>query len=95
MEAFDILRRPIVTEKSTIMHEGGRYTFEVATSATKLQIKWAVERAFPDVNVVKVNTLNMRGKVKRFGGRVHRKPSWKKAFVTLAAGQSITIFEGV
>lgn len=94
MNSFDILRRPIVTEKSTAQQERGRYTFEVDPRATKLQIKEAVQRAF-EVDVVKVNTMNFRGKRKRFGPRFAQKKSWKKAVVTLAPGGSITIFEGV
>jgi len=94
MNSFDILRRPIITERSTMLQERGRYVFEVATGSTKLQIKEAVEEAF-DVKVVKVNTMNVRGKTKRFGPREMLARSWKKAVVTLQAGDSITIFEGV
>ena len=94
MHTFDILRRPVITEKSTDMQEEGRYTFEVPPEATKHQIKWAVEEAF-SVRVVKVNTMNVKGKRKRFGPRVTLQKSWKKALVTLAPGQTITIFEGV
>ena len=91
---LDILRRPLITEKSTSLQEDGRYVFEVSMSATKHQIKSAVEDAF-DVKVVKVNTMNVKGKPKRYGPRVVSKKSWKKAIVTLASGDSITIFEGV
>ncbi|MCH8108763.1 MAG: 50S ribosomal protein L23 [Chloroflexi bacterium] len=94
MHTFDILRRPVITEKSTDMQEEGRYTFEVAIEATKHQIKWAVEEAF-SVRVIKVNTMNVKGKRKKFGPRVTLQKSWKKALVTLAPGQTITIFEGV
>ena len=94
MNAFDILRRPIVTEKSTDMQERGRYVFEVMPEATKLQIKEAVERAF-EVRVLKVNTMRNRGKKKRYGPRTVQLRSWKKAIVVLAPGDSITIFEGV
>ena len=94
MHILDTLRRPIITEKSTLMQESGRYSFEVATSATKLQIKRAVEEAF-GVRVIKVNTMNVRGKRKRYGPRTSILPSRKKALVTLAPGQTITIFEGV
>mgnify|MGYP001078152543 CR=1 FL=1 len=94
MQVFDIIRRPVVTEKSTLLQEQGRYTFEVAPSATKLQIKQAVEEAF-NVEVVRVNTMNVRGKMKRFGPRLAAKPAWKKAIVQLAPGNTITIFEGV
>ncbi|MFL2761671.1 MAG: 50S ribosomal protein L23 [Dehalococcoidia bacterium] len=93
--SYNILRKPVVTEKSTrIMESSNRYTFEVLPSATKLQVKKAVEQAF-GVNVVHVNTMNIRGKRKRYGPRFSIKPSRKKAIVTIADGQSITIFEGV
>ena len=94
MQTFDILRRPVITEKSTDMQDRGRYVFEVAPEATKHQIKRAVEEAF-DVNVLKVNTMNVRGKRKRYGPKFTARPSKKKAIVTLAQGDSITIFEGV
>ena len=94
MQGYDILRRPIITEKSTDMQESGRYVFEVSPSATKHQIQRAVMEAF-DVKVIKVNTMNVRGKRKRFGPRTTAKRSWKKAIVTLAQGDTITIFEGV
>ena len=94
MNASSILLRPVITEKTTDMQERGRYTFEVALGSTKLDIKQAVQTVF-SVDVVKVNTMNIRGKRKRFGPRLAARPSRKKAIVTLAAGQSITIFEGV
>ena len=94
MNMTDILLRPIVTEKTTDLQERGRYTFEVAPGATKLQVKQAVEATF-GVNVIKVNTMNGKGKRKRFGPRLVARRSRKKAVVTVAAGQSITIFEGV
>ncbi len=76
------------------MQDEGRYVFEVATGATKYQIRRAVQDAF-DVTVTKVNTMNMRGKSKRYGPRATLQKSWKKAIVTLAPGDTITIFEGV
>ena len=94
MHSFEILRKPIVTEKSTDMQVRGRYVFEVAPKANKHEIKRAVEEVF-DVTVVKVNTMNVRGKGKRYGPRVVAKRSWKKAIVTLAPNNTITIFEGV
>jgi large subunit ribosomal protein L23 len=94
MQTLDILRKPIITEKSTYMQERGRYVFEVSPSATKLQIKEAVQEAF-DVTVLKVNTMNLRGKAKRYGPKRVMQRSWKKAIVTLAPGDTITIFEGV
>ncbi len=94
MNASQVLLRPVLTEKTTEMQEGGRYTFEVARSATKLEVKRAVETTF-GVDVVKVNTMNVKGKRKRFGPRLVAQKPRKKAVVTVAAGQSITIFEGV
>ena len=94
MDSFDVLKRPVITEKSTLFQEMGRYVFEVAPKATKHEIKRAVEQIF-DVKVLKVNTMNVRGKSKRFGPRNAVQPSWKKAIVKLAPGDTITIFEGV
>ncbi len=94
MHALQILKRPIITEKSTDLQDQGRYAFEVAPSANKHDIKRAVELAF-QVKVVKVNTMNVRGKRKRLGPRTTKPRGWKKALVTLAAGETITIFEGV
>jgi len=94
MHPLDILRKPIITEKSTEMQEGGRYTFEVAPRANKYQIRHAVEEAF-DVSVIRVNTMTVRGKTRRYGPRIASRPAWKKAIVTLKAGDTITIFEGV
>ena len=94
MNASEVLLRPVLTEKTTEMQESGRYTFEVARAATKLQGKRAVEEAF-DVDVVKVNTMNVKGKRKRFGPKFVAQRPRKKAVVTIASGQSITIFEGV
>ena len=94
MHTLQILRRPVITEKSTDLQDQGRYAFEVAPSATKHDIKRAVELAF-QVKVVKVNTMNVHGKRKRLGPRTTKPRAWKKALVTLAAGETITIFEGV
>ena len=94
MRSLEVLRRPIITEKSTEMQERGRYVFEVAPEASKHQVKQAVEEAF-GVSVVKVNTMNVKGKRKRYGPRLAQQRSWKKAVVTLASGETITIFEGV
>ena len=94
MNSADVLRRPIITEKSTLMQERGRYVFEVDTHANKHQIKRAVEEAF-SVDVLRVNTMNVHGKRKRYGPRLTPRRSWKKAVVTLAPGNTIAIFEGV
>ncbi len=94
--AYDIIKRPIVTEQSMEQGEMKRYTFEVAKDANKIQIAKAVEEIFC-VKVAKVNTLNMQGKEKRTGAYpAGRRPSWKKAMVTLTAdSKSIELFEGV
>tara|TARA_B100000470_G_scaffold167774_1_gene132198 strand:- start:392 stop:622 length:231 start_codon:yes stop_codon:yes gene_type:complete len=76
------------------MQEDGRYVFEVAKTATKLEVKEAVQEVF-GVTVIKVNTLNVKGKMKRFGPKFSQRPSWKKAIVSVAPGDSITLFEGV
>ena len=93
MSLASILRRPIVTEKSTLLADQGRYVFEVERSANKHEIAKAVEWAF-DVKVIKVNTLTVPGKVKQYGRRPSKQPDWKKAIVSLQAGDSIQLFEG-
>lgn len=94
MESYEVLRRPIVTEKSTMQAEQRVYTFEVDRRANKLQVKEAVEKAF-GVKVVSVNIINVPGKPRRWGRHVSHTPSWKKAIVKLAEGQRIEFFEGV
>ena len=94
LHPFEIIRRPIVTEKSTLLQDEDRYTFEVAKTATKHQIKEAVEEAF-NVRVLRVNTMMVRGRRRRLGPRFSMSRSWKKAVVQLAPGNTITIFEGV
>lgn len=85
---YDIIMRPVITEKSMEQMAEGKYTFIVAPKATKPEIRRAVEELF-DVDVVKVNTLNMRGKWRRVGRFAGRRPDWKKAIVTLKEGQRI------
>lgn len=80
--AHDIIKRPIITEKSTADAAIGKYTFEVATVATKTQVRQAVEQLF-NVKVVKVNTVNYDGKTKRQGVHVGQRNDWKKAVVTI------------
>jgi len=94
MHLYEVLRRPLITEKSTLLKEQSRYAFEVAPEANKRQIKEAVETAFK-VKVVKVNVMRMPGKTRRIGRRQVLTPSWKKAVVTLQPGQKIEFFEGV
>ncbi len=91
---YSVLRRPIITEKSTALAAQNKYVFEVDPRANKAQIKEAVEIAF-GVRVKSVNTMNVRGKARRFGRRVTRQPDWKKAIVTLQLGDKIELFEGV
>ena len=93
MNHADVLIRPVVTEKSTVQNESGKYVFRVAKLANKHEISAAVEWAF-DVKVISVNVLNIRGKMKRYGGRPSKRPDWKKAIVKLAEGDSIQLFEG-
>ncbi|MBI4304791.1 MAG: 50S ribosomal protein L23 [Chloroflexi bacterium] len=92
MRIGQVLKRPVVTEKSTILQEKGKYVFQVQNAATKPQIASAVEKAF-NVSVVDVNVLTVRGKTKRFGIRRTRTPDWKKAIVTLKQGDQIQLFE--
>jgi large subunit ribosomal protein L23 len=91
---YEILKRPIVTEKTTLQGEQGRYTFEVDTRANKHQVKEAVEKIF-NVEVLSVNIINMPGKRHRYGRQISKAHPWKKATVKLAKGQSIGFFEGV
>ena len=95
---YDVLIRPIVTEKSAFQSAAlGQYVFEVANSATKAQIKEAVEVLF-DVAVIRVNVVNIPPKrSRRLRNRrlLIRKPGYKKAVVTLAPGDTIDVFEGV
>ncbi len=93
MNPWKTLERPVVTEKSTLMGESGKYVFRVHRRATKDDIRVAIEAAF-DVTVTGVNTLKVPGKVKTYRGRPHKGPSWKKAIVTLQPGDTIQLFEG-
>ncbi len=93
-EPQSIIRRPLVTEKSTRQKEAGRqYAFEVNPGANKIEIQDAVERLFK-VKVLHVRTTNVLGKLKRLGRRYGKRPDWKKAIVTLQEGSRIDFFEG-
>ena len=94
--AYDIIKRPIITEQSMSETENKKYTFEVAKDANKIEIAKAIEEIF-GVKVAKVNTLNMYGKEKRTGRfPAGRRASWKKAMITLTAdSKSIEFFEGM
>ncbi|MCJ7669663.1 MAG: 50S ribosomal protein L23 [Dehalococcoidia bacterium] len=94
MHFYEVLRRPLITEKATSLKEKDKYVFKVASKATESQIKEAVEQAFK-VKVSKVNVMTVPGKTRRFGKRQVTSSPWKKAIVTLAPGHKITFFEGV
>jgi large subunit ribosomal protein L23 len=91
---YDAIVAPVITEKATLLSEQNKVVFQVAADATKDEIAAAVEALFK-VNVTKVNTLNVKGKTKRFRGIVGRRADVKKAVVTLAEGQSIDITTGL
>jgi large subunit ribosomal protein L23 len=91
---YDVIRAPVVTEKSTNVSEHNQVIFDVAMSATKPEIKAAVEALF-EVKVTAVNTLVRKGKVKRFRNRLGVRNDVKKAVVTLAEGQTIDISSGI
>ena len=93
MHLYEILRRPLITEKSTILHAEGKYSFEVAGEANKSQIKQAVEKAFK-VQVAAVNLMIVPGKRRTLGKRQLPAKPWKKAIVTLKPGEKIEFFEG-
>ena len=91
---YDTIIAPVITEKSTYASEHNKVVFKVANKATKPEIKAAVEALF-NVKVTGVNTLNRKGKTKRFRGIVGRQKDYKKAVVTLAEGQSIDVTTGL
>jgi large subunit ribosomal protein L23 len=91
---YDIIRGPVITEKSTVLSEQNQVVFNVSRSATKPQIKAAIEALF-QVKVTAVNTLIRKGKVKRFRGFIGRQNDIKRAVVTLAEGQSIDVTTGL
>ena len=93
MNLYEVLRRPLITEKSTVLQMENKYAFEVAGEASKPQIKQAVEKAFK-VKVTGVNVMMVPGKRRRLGRRMVSRPPWKKAIVTLKAGDKIELFEG-
>jgi large subunit ribosomal protein L23 len=88
-----IIIRPLITEKNTMLMELNKYSFEVLREATKPEIKRAIETIF-NVSVTKVHTMNVRGKLRRRGREFGYTREWKKAIVTLAPGDRIDLFEG-
>ena len=94
VRSYGIVRRPVITEKATLGSQHNQVTFRVARAATKPQIKQAIEQLFK-VKVTAVNTVRIKGKTKRFRGRLGSRSDYKKAIVTLAEGQSIDVTTGV
>jgi len=96
MNVYQVLKRPVLTEKTDVQRDDNQYVFEVDRKANKHQIKQAVETIF-DVRVETVNTMNMKPKIRRLGRRaVVTRPPWKRAVVTLAPGERIQeFFEGL
>ena len=93
-ELYDVIRKPIITEKATMASENGAVVFEVAIDANKPQIKEAVEALF-GVKVKAVNTTVTKGKVKRFRGQLGKRRDVKKAYVTLEEGNTIDVATGL
>ena len=94
MHLYEVLRRPLITEKNTMLHAQGKYAFEVAEEANKNQIKQAVEKAFK-VKVTAGNVMTVPGNTRRVGRREVLTQARKKAIVTLKPGDKIELFEGV
>ncbi len=94
MIAYDIIRRPLITEKSNIQKDDhNQYSFEVNRDSNRIEIRRAIESIF-NVKVLSVRTVNVKGKVKRRGKILGKRKDWKKAMVTLTPGQRIPFFEG-
>jgi large subunit ribosomal protein L23 len=94
MNAHQIILRPLITEKNTNLMVLNKYCFEVDRNASKTQVKHAIEEIF-NVTVMRVHTMNLRGKRRRRGMRYGYTNDWKKAIVTLAEGDRIELFESV
>ncbi len=94
LNVYDVIRAPVVTEKSTVAQEENKYTFKVAQDSTKQDIKIAVESLYK-VKVEKINTIILKGKVKRFKGRLGKRSDVKKAIVKLADGHKIDLSSGL
>jgi large subunit ribosomal protein L23 len=94
LSVHEVLRRPLVTEKNTVLQSMGKYAFEVAPQATKHQVKKAVETVF-SVGVTAVNMIKVPGKTRRVRTGLAKTSPWKKAIVSLKPGDKIELFEGV
>jgi large subunit ribosomal protein L23 len=94
MNQYDVIKRPIVTEKSSLLKDGGnQYVFEVARTANKIEIAKAVERLFK-VKVMSVHVMNIEGKTRRLGKHSGKRPDWRKAIVKVSPKDKISFFEG-
>ncbi len=94
MNQYDVVVRPIVTEKSSLLKDGGnQYVFEVARTANKIEIAKAVEQLFK-VKVVSVRVMNIEGKKRRLGKHSGKRPDWRKAIVKVNPKDKISFFEG-
>lgn len=92
---FEILLRPLLTEKSTMLQEAhNQYVFEINPTANRLEVKKEIERIFPKVKVEEVRVVHVRGKYRRIGRNIGKRPNWKKAIVRLRKGDQIEFFEG-
>lgn len=96
LNAWTALVRPVISEKSTMLSEQGKYVFEVAPEANKIQVKQAVEQAFASrkIQVRSVTMMHVPGKMRRLGRHSGMTRAWKKAIVTLVPGQTLDLFEG-
>ena len=94
MDIYQVLVKPTITEKSTLLQETGKYTFQVNAGANKVEVKEAVEKNF-GVTVLDVNITKLHGKKKRYGPRIKQRPDVKKAVVTLKQGDRINLIEGL
>jgi large subunit ribosomal protein L23 len=94
MDPSQVIIRPVVSEKTFVLAETGKYTFRVHERAHKTQIRQAIEQLF-DVNVVEIRTASVKSKPKRRGRTSGRSREWKKAIVQVRAGQTIPIFRGL
>ena len=93
MNIYDVIKKPLVTEKTTIEKDDRNVVaFEVCRDANKIEIKSAVEKLFK-VEVESVKTVNVAGKVKRYGARLGKRANWKKAYVSLKPGSNVDFFE--
>lgn len=97
LNSYETLIKPVISEKATLLGDQGKYVFEVAPDANKIQIKHAIEEVFASkkIEVAEVNIVRVPGKKRRVGRHYGMSRAWKKAIVTLKSGQRLDLFEGV